>query len=480
MSISLRLAIAVALLTAASAAAETRIPREPVEIGTDPQLLVDNHIVDNTWTLRYKTQHIERIFHAPQKHPRNPLIAGNAGYTCVAHDPAAGLFHLWYQTHIAGGDDAKTQYAIAYARSKDGLDWELPNIGLHEWKGTKENNVVIRGRRRASSPWLLDVPEKDRRGHKYLLMYRDTDGSHLVGTDDGIHFDPASDVPIQHLHSDTQNAIVYDPHQDQYVMYCRAKAVYRAGQTEMIDTGESRRVARIAHKELWSQWPRQAANILLPDELDTANSYHAFYGMPVTVYGGTFFGFLWPFRWNDRIHTELAWSRDGIHFERHPLRPRLLDYGPAGSWDDEMIFATSWVEVGDEWRIYYAGWDGPHNTPERNGGIGLATLRKEGFVSLRGPAGGGVVCTRVLRWPGGKLLVNCAAPEGKVTVRVSDPDRKVIPGFNHADCVPFAGDETAAEITWRDAKIDDLKAKDIRLEIFIEDADLYSFRATGG
>ena len=28
-------------------------------------------------------------------------------------------------------------------------------------------------------------------------------------------------------------------------MYCRAKAVYRAGRTEMIDTGESRRVARV-------------------------------------------------------------------------------------------------------------------------------------------------------------------------------------------------------------------------------------------
>jgi hypothetical protein len=474
-------ALAALLATAPIAHGQSDIPTEPVEIGTQPQLFVDNYIVDNTWTLRYKTQHIDRIFHAPVKHPQNPLIAGNAGYTCVAHDSAAGVIHLWYQTHIAGAGDAKTLYAIAYARSKDGLEWELPHVGRHVWKGTKENNIVIGGKRgRASSPWLLDVPEKDRRGHKYVLMYRDADGSHLVGTNDGVHFDPASDLPIQHLHSDTQNAIVYDPHQQQYVMYCRAKAVYRAGQTEMIDTGESRRVARIANKELWGQWPRQAANILLPDELDTKERYHAFYGMPTTVYGGTFFGFVWPFRWNDRIHTELAWSRDGVRFDRHPLRPRLVDYGPAGSWDDEMVFASSWVEVGDEWRIYYAGWDGPHNTPERNGGIGLATLRKEGFVSLRGPAGGGVVCTRVLRWPGGRLLINCAAEEGKVTVRVSDPNRKVIPGFDHANCLPFQGDSTAAEIAWRDAQIDDLKGKELRLEIYLENADLYSIRSSGG
>jgi hypothetical protein len=387
---------------AGSGQAQTAIPDEPVEIGTTPQLLLDHYIVDNTWTLRYKTQHIDRIFHAPTKHPSNPLIKLPGGYVNVARDAKTGTFHMWYQTHIAGKDEQRTQYAVAYAASPDGLKWTLPKLGLHEWQGSKDNNIVICGpRRRASGPWLLDVPEKDRNGHRYLLSYRDTDGTHLIGSDDGVHFDSKSDKVIQHLHSDTQNAIVWDPHQKQYVMYCRAKAIYRAGGEEMINIGESRRVARVTSKELWTEWPRDARQILLPDELDTKNRYHAFYGMPTTVYAGVFFGFLWPFRWNDRIHTELAWSRDGIHFERHPLRPRLVDYGPADSWEDEMVFASGWVEVGDEWRVYYAGWDGPHNTRERNGAIGLATLRKEGFVSLRGPQGGGVVCTRVVRWSGG-------------------------------------------------------------------------------
>jgi hypothetical protein len=455
---------------------------EPLEIGATPQLFVDNAVVDNTWTLRYKMQHIDRVFHQPVKHPANPLLAGDMGYACVAYDAAAKKFRMWYQTHVFGTDEAKTQYAVAYAQSPDGIAWERPKLGLFEWKGNKENNVVIVGpRRRAGSPWLLDVPEADRRGYKYLLMYRESDGSHLIGTQDGIHFDPASDMPIQHLHSDTQNAIVYDPHGKQYVMYCRAKAVYRAFGEEMIDTGESRRIARVASPQLWAEWSREAENILLPDELDTQNRYHAFYGMPTTVYGGVFFGFAWPFRWNDRIHTELAWSRDGIHFDRHPLRPRLVDYGPQGSWDDEMVFASAWVEVGDKWHLYYAGWDGPHGSRERSGGVGLATIRKEGFVSLRGPVAGGVVCTRVLRWPGGKLLLNCAptpeAAESKVTVRVSDRLRKVIPGFDHADCEPFTGDSTAAEIKWKGKSIDELNGQELRLEIFIQNVDLYSFRA---
>lgn len=468
----------VAILLASFAAAQSVIPTEPIEIGNTPQLVLDNYIVDNTWTMRYKAEHVDRVFHVPQKHADNPLLRLRCGYVCVARDEEAGVFHMWYQWSVPGGDEERTQYAIAYASSPDGIDWTTPKLGLHEWQGSKDNNIVIMGAGgRASSPWLLNVPEEQKRGYKYVLMYRDRDGSHLVCTNDGIHFDPASDMAIQHLHSDTQNAIVYDPHRDQYVMYCRAKAIYRAFGEEMIDTGESRRIARVTSKELWTEWPREATNILLPDELDTAQRFHAFYGMPTTEYAGVFFGFLWPFRWNDLIHTELAWSRDGVHFERHPLRGRLVDYGAADSWDDSMVFASSWIEMGDEWWIYYAGWDGPHGTRERNSAIGLATLRKEGFVSLHGPRGGGVVCTRVLTWPGGKLLVNVDAGGGEMTVRVSDANRKPITGFNHGDCQSFTGDSTAAEVTWQSRSLEELAGQPIRLEFFLREADLYSFRA---
>lgn len=453
---------------------------EPIQIGTTPQLFLDQHIVDNTWTLRYKTQHVNRVFHTPVKHAANPLLKEGLGYVCVAFDPQASVYHLWYQTHVFGDDEERTQYAVAYARSTDGLTWERPQLGLHEWQGNRQNNIVIRGPHgRASGPWLLDVPAEQRRGYKYLMSYRDRDGTHLIGSHDGVRFDPKGDQRIQHLHSDTQNAIVYDPHRRQFAMYCRAKAIYRAGGETMLDTGESRRIARATSPDLWAMWPSDAPHVLLPDELDTQQRNHAFYGMPTTVYAGVFFGFAWPFRWNDRIHTELAWSRDGEHFERPAIRNRLVDYGPEGAWDDEMVFAGSWVEVGDEWRIYYAGWDGPHNSRERTGGLGLATLRREGFCSLRGPQGGGVVCTRVLEWPGGKLVINAAAKTGRVTVRVSDPARKVLPGFDHADCRVFQDDQTSAEIDWKDHSIDQLRGRPIRLEFFLQDADLYSFRATG-
>ncbi len=112
--------------------------------------------------------------------------------------------------------------------------------------------------------------------------------------------------------------------------------------------------------------------------------------------------------------------------------------------------------------------------------MGLAKLRKEGFISMRGPAGGGVLCTRRLVWPGGKLVINADAHDGELRVRISDDRRKVIPGFDYTDCVTFQGNDVAHEISWQDLAIESLTGKVIRLEIFLKNADIFTFRATGG
>src|SRR5262245_48070852 len=45
-------------------------------------------------------------------------------------------FHLWVMTQTD-----TTQY-LCYARSKDGLKWEKPELGLVEYKGSKKNNII--------------------------------------------------------------------------------------------------------------------------------------------------------------------------------------------------------------------------------------------------------------------------------------------------------------------------------------------------
>ena len=200
----------------------------------------------------------------------------------------------------AGGEQQSVDYEVV-------ITLDNPPAELRPDLSTTAE-IITDTRRQALAVPIIALTVRDSAGKKFKSGVDAKPGDEyrfLVRNGDKVlsRIDPRA----RRLTNSVGNAIVYDPHQRQYVMYCRAKAIYRAGGTDLIDTGESRRVARVTSKELWAEWPREAKHILLPDELDTKQRYHAFYGMPTTVYAGVFFSFLWPFRWNDRIHTELAW-----------------------------------------------------------------------------------------------------------------------------------------------------------------------------
>ncbi|MBL9083481.1 MAG: hypothetical protein JNK76_16815 [Planctomycetales bacterium] len=458
------------------------LPAEPLAIGTEPQFVFDRHVIDNQWAVKYKSQRLERVFHQPKKHDGNPLIAGEGNHVQVRRR-ADGLYQMWYDLDNRDGDEIRA-HAIGYAESPDGLAWTKPNLGLFERNGSKANNVCWPGigTHEARTFFPLDLPEAERRGFEHVMLFRSKRGLHLIGSHDGIHWDDKSVAPIYKLHSDTHNNLLHDPQRGEYVMYCRPKHIYRTFQGDVLDTGESRRIARLTSRDLWTAWSGEPQTILTPDELDERAGFNCFYGMPTVRYGGLYWGALWCFKMNNDIHTELAWSRDGISYERHPDRPKLIERGPEGSWDDGMAFGQfPWVEVGDEWHIYYNGWDGPHEARSdvRKIGVGLAVVRKEGFISMRGPKSGGVLVTRKLIWPGGDLTVNADASAGELKVRVSDAGRKPLAGFNYEDCTPLTTDGTAQPIRWNNRTLDELRGQTVRLEFFLRDADLYTFRATG-
>lgn len=474
-------------------------PVEPVEIGNEPQFVLDLYLVDTTWPLKPKGEPVKRVSHQAKKHPANPLITGDDPSHLWVLREGDGRFRMWYQANVKNAEvsTGKGIYSVsvAYAESKDGVHWEKPALDLFPdaKKYDLPRNCVIhrmdQPRCESNAPQILEAPEKDRRGYRYLMLYTMStaplNGIRLIGSNDGIHWDFNSDTRIAKLSSDTHNTVHYDAARDEYVMFCRSKHIYRApGQTkEMTSSGESRRgMSRMSSKELWTEWGVRPQTILMPDERDAELGYNYFMAMPVHQHAGIWWGHLAPFLWNDLYASEIAWSRDGWRFERLPARRHLIEFGPEGAWDHSMVVGTArWVEVGDEWWIYYAGFDGAHDDPKgRKGAIGLATVRREGFISQHGPKTGGVVCTRAIRWPGGGLLVNADAHSGEMKVRVSDELRKPVKGFDYDDMPAFNGDSVAHEVTWGDKSLDALKGRVIRLEFQLRDADLYTFRAAPG
>jgi hypothetical protein len=472
------------------------LPVEPIEIGDRPQFVFDNYVIDNHWAIKYKREAVRQVFHQATKHPGNPIFGqgDQPSFNWVIRDEEDGLFKMWYQLNDqVAGDKAKGRKYnthIAYAQSKDGIRWEKPDLGLFKAYKKKPNNIVLGWdeypNAQTCTPCILEVPEADSQDYRFLMMYRakgagigPISGIRLIGSNDGIHWDFKSDKRLAHLHSDHFNTVVFDPNRKEYVMYCRPKHIYRTFRGEMVDTGASRRVARMASKSLWTDWLEtvEPQTLLIPDNQDSETHFNFYYGMAVRYHGGIYWGFIEPFRMNDYIYTELAVSRDGIHFQRMPGRPKIVEWGEEGSWDDTMIFMSpSWVEVGDEWWLYYSGWDGPHGTTERTGAYGMAKIRKEGFCGMKGPKSGGVLCSRKIKWSAGKLLVNAVATGGKMQVRISDEKRKPLEGFNYDDCEVFSGDSTSHEIKWKSESIESLKGQVIRLEFYLQEAELFTFK----
>lgn len=106
---------------------------------------------------------------------------------------------------------------------------------------------------------------------------------------------------------------------------------------------------------------------------------------------------------------------------------------------------------------------------------GLATLRRDGFVSMHGDKGG-YLMTEKINFDGKYLFVN-ADVKGTLTVELLDADGQPLEGFTKKDCVVIKKtDKTKLLISWkRNQDVASLVGKNVRLKFYLDNADLYAF-----
>ncbi|MEO1999187.1 MAG: hypothetical protein ABGZ17_28405, partial [Planctomycetaceae bacterium] len=216
--------------------------------------------------------------------------------------------------------------------------------------------------------------------------------------------------------------------------------------------------------------------------------------------------------WTDRKNLQLCFSRDGVLWQRVGQRGAIsaaefqqdrdwqqvaqnavfLPYGEKDKdWDWGAVspyFTAEPIVVGDQIWFYYMAqngrnwWNFKGDPPQRDPqakppkkGVGLATLRLDGFVSLETKQQG-TVTTKPVVFLGDTLLVNADARGGKLLVEALDADGKPIPGFAAADCRPITTDSVRHVVTWND-KPDChlLQARPIRLRFSLTNARLFAF-----
>ena len=127
-------------------------------------------------------------------------------------------------------------------------------------------------------------------------------------------------------------------------------------------------------------------------------------------------------------YTVLAWTRDGLHWQRDN-EPFIPNDPVPGRWDHAMAWGDEQILVGDETYLYYGGYERGHKVArydERQ--IGLATMPRDRYVAREADLNPGRLVTRPLLFNGSDLTIN-AEVVGTLRVRLLDRDSEPLPGF---------------------------------------------------
>lgn len=446
------------------------------------QLLVDDFCVA-------KKTGVVRTYHPFEKHPNNPVLKYDRPwegtnvylYGTVLPNESGRGFRMWYHA-LPGDDDA---YRLLYATSDDGIEWNKPNLGIVEYKGSKDNNIFIRRGKRDHIQSVIHTPWEKDPNRRYAMINFDGDparnGYVCAFSPDGLHWTDASEKPVFSKGGDVSQ-FLWDFHTGQYLGFVKNIA--------NVSGMRRRAVARTASKDILS-WPDPQL-VLTPDTFDDrwakGIQRTSFYGLSAFAYESMYLGFLWVFRATDEegyfdgpVHLELVTSHDGIRwFRQEGDRPPILELGKDGTWDDGMHYTPQHPLLvdGKLW-LYYGGFDCTHAAPAPwHGAIGLAKLRKDGFASLDAEENPGIVLSKRLTGAAGPLRLNYQIrPGGSIRVEILDPDGTPLPGYGRDDCKPLTGDSLDQAVAWKNHGTLPAGRSPIRLRFILEKASLYSFAA---
>lgn len=455
-----------------------------MDIGTQKQLFIDDYIIESmkgvyrilNQPVKYKSNPVIEL-EPPQKVRGNELIIASGS---VIYDEEEHLFKMWYE----GANYKWSHNVVAYAYSEDGIYWNLPNLGLVEYNGSRNNNIVFHRGKGEMSPGVFKDPVAKDPQRKYKMIYNRGDGVGTAFSPDGIHWTVWSDKAVIKV-SDSPNSVRWEPELRKYVAHTRHNQVcHKEGNT----------VRQVMQSESDDFLTWQSIGVIMkPDEKDPPWN-RQFYNMEWMPYEGMYLGFLCVYHilpgmepkitpgapWMDKTDIQLTFSRDGRIWHRAGDREVFLPTSPqAGECDSGMVYVMQHpIVVSDEIWIYYIGFQSLHWATLRHelqgGVVCLAKLRIDGFISL--DAGEGVLTTKLLRMSGDQLNVNVDASLGSLSTEILDPGGKPIKGFSRDDADPVTGDSRQHTVTWNgSADLSNLKGKPIILRFYLSRCKLYSF-----
>jgi len=131
---------------------------------TTPKNVMDNRFINSQEGITFKVHQPEKTNQILIK-PKHPW-EGQCIILYISTIKDEGKFRMWYEVLARDGTDQ-----LCYAESEDGLNWVKPNLGLHEYDGSKENNICYRGVFRYHGGTVYKDPTVNGGPDQYKLFY---------------------------------------------------------------------------------------------------------------------------------------------------------------------------------------------------------------------------------------------------------------------------------------------------------------------
>ncbi len=453
----------------------------------DRYLLLDKRIIDSTSNAGLELGSV-------RKDPHNPLFGEEKSWEVrfdnlcpnVFYDYQDKLYKCWYSPFIVDHsslnltpEERKKPYivpdnremGVCYATSKDGIKWDKPDLGIIEFQGSKQNNLVLRVVH--GSGVFKDLRETDPAKRYKLFAKAGNSNKEKLGVAfslDGLHWSPMIKCPeINPFNTDGNhfNAL-WAPELGKYVGFTRLRGVGKSKELKLKEfDGKSRKVRQIGRTVSSDFLKWTTAEMVFQGIED----HLQIYTMPVFRYGGVYLGL--PVIFNtktDRSHTELAWSPDTINWYRiSPGTPLIPNSTEHGDYDWGCVYAAAYpVFREDEIRLYYGGSDGLH-TSWRNGFLCLATMRPDGFAGYVQKSNDRVaqLTTKAVPYSNQKITITADIGQGGyVKVSILDSDNRLL-----------AESKTISEtITDKELELNgDVNMDHVKLKFEFSNATIYSF-----
>ncbi len=456
-------------VTLLSVAACARAGDAAIDIGNRWELLIDHYLIDRmegTATLRLHKPVAREVVMVHDQ----PWEGNTSGYHTVFRD--GELYRMYYRGwgHDKEADKQLHPAVVCYAESNDGIHWTKPVLGIVEFQGSSENNIIIGDFGTHNfTPFKdtnPDCPPEAR--YKAVARGEGDDKGKLFAfqSADAIDWKRLQPKPIITDGAfDSQNLTFWDALRGEYRCYFRD---FRAGYRD-IKTSTS---PDFVH---WSE-PRWLRYGDAPKEHLYTNQIQPYYRAPHILLG-------FPTRYiPDRGSlTEglLMSSRDGLEFHRR--REAIIRPGrnPDKWYNRSNYIWLGLVETGAH--IQRAGTElSLYSNESYYKGQGARTRRYtyriDGFVSLHARMAGGEMITKPLLFEGNALVLNVStSAAGSVRVEIQNEAGNPIEGYRLRDCTEIYGDDIERTVEWRRNDVAQLAGRVVRLRFVLRDADVFAF-----